>query len=249
MNTYIKIHDLNSVYEPLNTHDYCPISVKEEVNKPQSNTYPQTNKQIFLSKKNVFSMVYYITSLALKNKTNPLDDSNKQIDKYLNKLQYKIPEMMIKWSNEQTINEFADLNNNIIITVQFLNKKFIINHSHLYDRPNKSDLNVFHTVGRVTDECNNQYKKKYDEMLAPDYSTIDTWQPLNIYTYDKAHRYGNKIPIWQKSMNTRHFDKENDGLQAAYSDRASLNNQIRGYDMSNIKKGSTYYENYYYENM
>ena len=50
-------------------------------------------------------------------------------------------------------------------------------------------------------------------------------------------------------MNTRQLDRSNDGLHSAYSDRASLNNQTHGYNMDNIIKGSTSYENYYYENM
>ena len=50
-------------------------------------------------------------------------------------------------------------------------------------------------------------------------------------------------------MNTRHYDRCNDGLHTAYSSRASLNNQIRGYDMKEIYKGCENYENYYYENL
>lgn len=246
---YIKIHDLNSLYEPTNLSGYCPISVKEEQNQPQRNTFPRTNSQIFLSKKNVFGMVYYMTSLNLKNRTNPLVPANKYLYKYLSELQKKIPTMMIKWADEQYINKFEYAADDFIMTLKFLNKKFIINHSHLYDRENRSDLNVFHTTGRVTDECNNEFMKKYDTMLAADHHTVDTWQPLNIFTSDDKNRYGNKIPVWQRSMNTRQLDRSNDGLHSAYSDRASLNNQTRGYNMDNIIKGSTSYENYYYENM
>ena len=50
-------------------------------------------------------------------------------------------------------------------------------------------------------------------------------------------------------MNTRHHDRCNDGLRDAIPERASLNNKIHGYDMSNIIKGSTYYENPSYENV
>jgi hypothetical protein len=247
--TYIKIHDLNSCYEPTNLPGYCPISVKEEQNKPQENTFPHTNSQIFLSKKNVFGMVYYMTSLTLKNRTNPLVPANKHLNTFLTKLQKKIPDMMITWSKEQNINEFKYSADDFMTTLKFLNKKFIRDHSHLYDRANRSDSNVFHTTGRITDECNNQFMKQYDTMLADDYHTVDTWQPLNIFTDNKQNRYCNKIPIWQRSMNTRQLDKSNDGLHSSYSDRASLDNQNRGYNMDNIIKGSTSYENYYYENM
>lgn len=247
--SYIQIHELNSKYQPTNPPGYCPISVKQERNQPQHETFPRTNKEIFLSSKNVYSMVYFLTALNLKNRTNPLVKANKNLDEHLKKLQKKIPKMMVEWANEQKINDFEYLTNDIIQTLHFLNKKFLINYGHLYDRANRSDLNVFHTVGRITDECNNQFTKKYDEMLAADYSTVDTWQPLDIFTYNKRNRYCNKIPVWQRSMNIRQLDRSNDGLHAALPKRASLDNQIHGYDMSNIIKGSTYYDNYYYENL
>jgi hypothetical protein len=249
MAEYIKIHDLNSLYEPINNREYCSISVKEEKNKPKRNSFPRTNSQIFLSKKNVYGMVYYMTALNLKNRTNPLIPANNKLNKYLEQLQEKIPSMMLKWANENNINEFEYTSDDIITTLKFINKKFIMNHGCLYDRSNKSDINVFHTTGRITDECNNQFMKQYDNMFASDHHTVDTWQPLDIFTYDKKNRYSNKIPIWQKSMNTRQYDKSNDGLKTADPDRASLDTQTRGYNMENIIKGSTSYENYYYENM
>jgi hypothetical protein len=246
---YIKIHDLNSLYEPINNREYCSISVKEEKNKPKGNTFPRTNSQIFLSKKNIYGMMYYITALNLKNRTNTNIPKNSNLNKFNKQLQKKIPNIMINWTNKYNINEFEYISDDIIMTLKFLNKKFISDYYNLINKSTKSDLNVFHTTGLITDECNNQYMKQYDNMFAEDHHTVDTWQPLDIFTYNKKNRYSNKIPIWQKSMNTRHLDKSNDGLHTADSDRASINTQTRGYNMDNIIKGSTSYENYYYENM
>jgi hypothetical protein len=237
---YIKIHDVNTFHKSANVSDYCTISVKEERNQPKKNTFPSTNRQIFLSEKNVFGVVYYMISLTLKNRTNA---ENNHFNKYLLKLQKLIPDMMINWANKQNINKFTHASDDFIMTLKFLNKKFIITHSHLYHIENNSDLNVFHTTGRITDVCNNEFMKKYDKMLAADYHTVDTWQPLNIFIDNTQNRYNNKIPVWQRSMNTRQLDKSNDGLHSAYSDRASLNTQTRGYNMDNIIKGSTSYEN------
>ena len=50
-------------------------------------------------------------------------------------------------------------------------------------------------------------------------------------------------------MNIRQYDVANDGLHTATPERASLDTQIHGYDMSNIVKGSTNYENYYFEHI
>lgn len=237
--SYIKLHKLNSTEQTLDMPGYCPISVKAEKNKPETNNFPLTNKQIFLSERNVTDMIYYIVSLNIKNLTKyPLD-----------KLKKITPIYMVKWAEDQSINDFEYLTNDIILTLEFLNKKFLINHSMLYDRAGVNSLNVFQNTGRVTDKCNRESNKKYDEMLAADYHTLDLWQPFEVFTYDKAQRYCNKIPIWQSSMNTRELDRSNDGLHAALPERASLNNQIHGYDMDNIIKGSEYYKNYYYENI
>jgi hypothetical protein len=246
---HIAIHDVNSRVQRTRASGFCPISVKSMKNKPQGTVFPRTNRQIFLSKKNVYSMIYYIVSLNLKNRTNPLWKPNIGLKKQLDAMQKEIPIMMVDWADQQGIDDFEDLNDNILVTLEFLNKKFIINHSRMYDRAGRSDLNVFHTLGRVTDSGNKEYMKHYDEMLATDYHTLDLWQPLKIDTYDKANRYCNKFPVWQTSMNIRELDRSNDGLHAAESKRASLNNQVHGYDMSNIVKGSTFYDNYYYENI
>jgi hypothetical protein len=237
-NEYITLHELNSTKQRINMPGYCPISVKDEINKPEP-FVNITNGDAFLSKKNIHSMVYYVTSLNEKNKTGKSPDKFKK----------EIPVLMKKWAKKEKINDFEDLNDNILLTLEFLNKKFLINYGCLYDRPGVKAINVFHNKAIVTDACNKQTRKKYDEMLASDYHTLDLWQPNEVFTYDKRNRYCNKIPIWQKSMNTRNLDLSNDGLHDAKADRASLDNQIHGYNMENIIKGSTYYENYYYENL
>lgn len=236
---YIQLNDLNSDVKPLHMPGYCPISVKELKNKPEPNDYPVTNREMFLSPKNIYNMIYYIMSLNVKHRTKT----------NLPELQQKIPSYMVKWANEQDIDDFECLHDNILLTLDFLNKKFLINYSCLYDRADSNSLNVFQITGKVTDKCNRQSNKKYDEMLASDYHTLDLWQPFEEFTYDKRNRYCNKIPVWQKSMQIREYDRSNDGLHAAIPERASLDNQIHGYDMDNIIRGSLYYENYYYEHV
>jgi hypothetical protein len=239
MNEYIRLHELNSTKDDLVMPGYCPISVKAEKNRPGPNKFPKTNREIFLSKKNIYNMTYYIVSLNIKNLTKcPVDE-----------LQKITPSYMVKWADDQNIDDFEYLTDDILLTLDFLNKRFLIKHSDLYDGANAKSLNVFRNTGRITDKCNRESDKKFDEMLAADYHTLDLWQPFEAFTYNKKQRYSNKIPVWQSSMNTRTLDRSNDGLHAALPERASLDNQIHGYDMSNIIKGSEYYNNYYYENI
>lgn len=238
---YIELHDVNSKIGKLNTPTHCPISVKDEMNKPSYNDFDNmTNTQIFLSNKNIYYMIYSMVSLNRANRTN--------ID--LDKLQDRIPKLMAEWAIKNKIDNATYVTGDIIQNLGFLNKKFLINHGSLYDRAGLNTLNVFKIEDTVTDRCNRESTKKYDEMLADDYHTLNLWNDdsNDIYVYNQSSRYCNKFPVWQTSMNTRQYDLSNDGLHAAKPERASLNNQTHGYDMSNIIKGSTNYENYYYEN-
>ena len=136
----------------------------------------------------------------------------------------------------------------ILTSLRKLNKKFITNHACVYDKSNKASMNVFRVMDTVTvDACGNEETKKYSEMTADDYRNMDVWQNNQEYTYNKRNRYNNAIPMWQKSMNIRHYEKESDGLHTSNSDRASLDSQLRGYNMNNQIKGSEFYKNYYYD--
>ena len=77
-------------------------------------------------------------------------------------------------------------------------------------------------------------KKKYHELTAEDIPTLDFWREQETQIMNKQFRYGNKIPIWQTSMHTRHYDRGNDGLKHRDQDRASLDVPVRGYKMDNI---------------
>ena len=224
---------------PYIEYEYYPTSVKDTNNRPIINNFPWTNSEIFLSKKNVDHMVYYMIALNTKNYTKTDPKITKR----------KVPPLMKKWATVTEIDDYESLDNNIITNLEFLNKKFLTDNGCLFDIANVNSLNVFQITNKVTDNCNRNYNKKFDEMLAVDYHTIDLHQYYETMTYNKNYRYKNSIPVWQRSMSTRNYDRENDGLRDANPDRASLENQIHGYDMSNIIKGSTYYDNPSYEHL
>ena len=240
-NDIIQLYDVESNDLKANM-DYCPISVKDEKNAPAYNNFDNMNNtQLFLSKRNINHMIYAIISLNKLNKTLP----------NINLLKNQIPNIMHAWAMQTKINNSENVTGDIVQTLEFLNNNFLITHEKLYNRSETDSLNVFRIKDSVTDNCGRESIKKYDEMTAADYHTLNVWNNNNnnTYTSNKIHRDGNRIPVWQKSMNTRHYDVDNDGLHSSESDRASLNTQSRGYDMSNIVKGSTNYENYYYENI
>lgn len=236
---YIQLHDVNSSMFPTNMNEYCPISVKDEMNPPSINYLDElTNTDIFLSKKNIHYMTHYLIAMNEKNKTgnNPSD------------LVHLVPKMMVEWASKEKLNDSEYAYSDILLTLAFLNEQFLINHANVYDRSNLSTRNIFRVNDKITiDGCGNQESKKYNEMTAVDYQNIDVWQSQQVYTYDKRNRYGNEIPTWQKSMNIRQYERNSDGLHESNPDRASLDMQIRGYNMSNQIRGSTSYENPYYE--
>jgi hypothetical protein len=239
---YIQLHDVNLDLLETGMNSYYPISVKDEMNTPSVNYLDSlTNTDIFLSKKNIHYMTYYLVSMNARNKTG--------VDSV--KLALQVPKIMMKWSVNENLNEFEYAHSNILLTLEFLNKKFLGDHPTLYDMYNQLTKNIFRTTDKITiDACGNQASKKYNEMTATDYQNIDVWQSRQEYTYDKRKRYGNKIPMWQKSMNIRQYDRGNDGLHTSNPDRASLETQTRGYDMSNQIRGSNSYDtNPYYENI
>jgi hypothetical protein len=249
---------MNSIYNSGNTNYqtplYCSISVKDENNIPQYDNFPSDNISIFLSKKNIYNMIYYIISLNNSNKTDLVrtqrGDLEKQREESLKILQSQIPTIMYDWAKKNSINGFEDLYDNIFMRLNYLNKQFLLDNGNMFDLIGKESINVFQIKNdKITDSCGNIVEKKYDEMLASDYHTLDLHKPLDIFRTNNNFRYTNNVPIWQKSMNTRHYDRCNDGLHAAHSNRSSLNNQLRGYDMSEIHKGIENYNNYYYENL
>lgn len=237
----IQLHDVDSHIGTPSVSGYCPISVKNEINPPDVNYLDNmSNADIFLSKKNMMYMIYYLIAMNNKNMTGN-NTSN---------FHTLVPQMMKDWAEHQRLNDFEYVYDNIILRLKFLNEKFLVNHANVYDKANLSSLNVFRVKDKVTvDACGNQALKKYNEMSADDYKNIDVWQSEQLYTYDKRNRYGNKFPVWQYSMNTRHYDLSNDGLHTSNPDRASLNNISRGYNMENIIKGSDFYNYPSYENL
>ncbi len=233
-----EVSNKSNQFQPLPIYD--PVSLKDEKNKPAYNPLDcASNARLFLSDKNIYGMRSYIVALN----TDGMTQTNPR------KIQQIIPGRMRLWAKQNDINDYEDMFNDAMATLRYLNQKFLKDNGDLYDARGCHALNVFQNKGQVSDECGNTSLKKYDEMLATDYHTIDLWRPQITTQENSMFRYKNEIPIWQKSMNRRHYSKENDGLHAAIPERASLDMQLRGYDMSNIKKGAEYYENYFYENM
>lgn len=76
--------------------------------------------------------------------------------------------------------------------------------------------------------------KKYSELTAADIPTVNVWAPQEVRRVDSQFRYGNSIPVWQRSMHARHYDRGNEGLRHDDSARSSLETPVYGYEMGDI---------------
>jgi hypothetical protein len=80
----------------------------------------------------------------------------------------------------------------------------------------------------------NRHRKKFSELLAHDIPTIDVWAVQEVQQYNQHFRYNNTIPVWQRSMAKRHYDRSNEGL-AETEESSSRETIQRGFDMSEIQ--------------
>jgi hypothetical protein len=217
---------------------YCPMSNKQEMNPPSINYLDiASNTAIFLSNRNVIHMTEYIISLNL--------EQNTEYD--LKSIKNDMPRIMKKWTIEENLDDYEYLYDNPIMVLSYINKHFLDTHGYLYQKDVVK--NVYRIDGLTTDKVGNQITKKYSEMTADEYKNINVWKQTDLFTSDTKQRYNNKVTPWESGLYTRHYDRDNDGLQHSNHERASLNTQIRGYDMSNIIKGSTFYENPHHVNI
>ena len=217
-------------------YKYYPYSNKNIINLPRNIPADYlSNSQIFLHKKNVYGMTSFITGLSKQN-----------TEKFNPNLNTLIPKLMLQWSKIKNIDDFEYVYTDQTQILDFINKDFLKDPMviNVYtDKLTKSDrLNVFRST-EFADNAGHFKKKSYDKMTADEYKNIDVWHETELFSTKNKFRYANQIPNWQKSMNVRHYDKSNSGLHEADPDRASLDVFQRGYDMSNIHKGSEFYNN------
>lgn len=216
------------------------LSTKEKINKATT-IYDKLPADIFMSAENIRKVVKEIFLLHQSN-------GGKLHYLYFRRI---LPNIMHKW----IINKI-NLTSSNMDYITYINKLFIKNNDNLYrfksnnfiDRENSIDTNVFRvdtTLGISIDDEIIPVRKKGKELMASDYQLIDVWKPQSTEISTENFRNGNKIPVWQRSLNTRNYDRLGDGYASVNPDDASLNSIYLGYgsDFSNlIKKNQDLYK-------
>jgi len=151
-----------------------------------------------------------------------------------------VPTRMSEW----LLNYNGPLESNESI-VFYLNKLFIKSCFELYTYKTDTniaaalDTNVYRsemTMGTCDDNDNIiTVTKKYNDLLASDYGSIDVWALQTTEVSTANARNKNMVPIYQKSMNVRKYDKDNQGYRSTL-EHASLNTNLNGYgtDMASL---------------
>ena len=195
--------------------------MKRSIKQP----YILNNIELFLNNTNINNIKKTLKKLRIENNINNscYDDRNT----------YHI---MKKWAESENISEYEYIYNDYTIILSYINKMFIEHNSYLYSENIES--NVFKMKGSILDKHGNITMKAYNDMTADDYNNINlTYQQSNTYRDNSMYRNNNKIAPWEISLYKRNYDRSNEGFDHSIND-SSLDNQIHGYDMSNIIKGN-----------
>jgi hypothetical protein len=200
------------------------LSSKEKLNKA-TKIYDKSAEDIFMSEENIRKISKEVFLLHQSN-------GGKLHYLYFRRI---LPNIMFNWIN----NRRNPISNNMDI-ITYLNKLFITKHDNLYTYKTNSlindqpliDSNVYRvdtTLGMTIDDNIVPIRKKGKELLASDYQLIDVWKEQTTEVSSASSRNGNKIPVWQRSMNIRNYDRSGEGYAAIDSNEASLDNHSRGY--------------------
>lgn len=199
------------------------LSRKEIINKPTA-IIDREDRYVFMTTTNQLNITKQIYML------------HKKSGGILDYLYFRsiIPTLMDRWITKTYIPE----NSYNMDTIDYLNKRFVKQHPQLYTFKTCDpiehvvDNNVYKTRLNLG-ECDDEFKtrvvsKSHGELLAHDYDSIDVWAEQSTEYTNNDMRYRNTVPLWQKSMNTRHYDKDNQGYRSS-KDHSSLHTIVSGY--------------------
>ncbi len=227
------------LFEPEN---YQPLTSVKGVKAAPSRLQfdDQDVKELFLAVKNI---AYLGNNLyAIHTQLGGRSDKSKYRELVVKLVPYFLK--LTDFSQYVTVEYQATGNNNTSEALLAANNDFM---KFCLSKLQANHFNPYREVARVG-PSDDKKNVKYYEMTADDIKTVDTWHNYSTQLNNNRHySNGNKPYIWEASIHSHNFDRANEGLQAKNSDRASLANPVRGFDMSKIHTAVTQYskEDYY----
>jgi hypothetical protein len=123
-------------------------------------------------------------------------------------------------------------NNNYVDALRTINLDF---HKNVYKYFKWNVYNPFHDDIEVGPN-DARILKKSAEIMPEDFGTLDVWREQFTTVLNRQFRDNNRIPAYRTGIQTRNYDRGNEGLRFNDPDRSSLETPIYGYDMSRINK-------------
>lgn len=215
-------------------------SVKYQKNHINSDYYePYTDITLidaFLSKSNICKLIKLLYF-------NHREQGGKSTLKLFIKT---VPKLASKFVIDENMHNYEYINgSNWVQELKHANTRFTNQYRTLFrwkpghHCPLMNPFRQQYQVSRINEWDNITEQKRGDMLLADDIKQLDVWKPYQIDRSNRNFRYKNKIPIWQKSMQIRHYDRSNEGL--TYSrENSEREGIIRGYNMSSIYNTSVY---------
>ncbi len=198
------------------------------------------NTSTVLHEKNIKDIFMTVNNQVRLTKTlYQMHKNNGGIMKYVH-FRTIIPKQMENWIQNFCIEDHLETEDVYIIDqVYFLNKMFVKQNDFFYKFTTNENINIVPDTNpyKLTtaiadfDIDGGETKieeKKYTSLLAHEYGQVDVWREQTTEVTNNVSRYCNKIPVWQRSMNNRYYDQDNEGY-ANTIENSSHDNILLGY--------------------
>ena len=180
----------------------------QKIRNDKPSLEPKINiRNKFLSNENIRHLTKQVTDYIISNNINIIgtNNSKRNIDPLIT-YDYVSKHLMLKMITRFNIDEYVNTNVDTFYLLSMMNNDFLHMVSKLLPsntfRPNHSLV-----------IANNE------PILMPNVTpehiqSLNLWKPYEVNIKNSHHRYGNKLPVWQTSMHTRNYDRDNEGLSS-----------------------------------
>jgi hypothetical protein len=149
-----------------------------------------------------------------------------------------ISKLMRKFAKSRDLNDYVSIEAQATGYSNYAECLRAINNDFTHEFYKYMPWNAYNPVREKIEVGPTEFRvlKKGYELRPEDYGTLDLWREQVVQLRDSVYRDGNKIPFYQATVCSRHYDKSNEGLRCGSADRASLETPVYGYDMTQIYK-------------
>jgi hypothetical protein len=148
-----------------------------------------------------------------------------------------VPKLMEEFMKNRNLNDYDNVETPATTFKDWAQILHTINYDFIkfsYKYFKWNEFNPFQNKIQVGKSGERKYKKMY-ELMPDDHGTIDVWREKSIIFKNENFRNNNRLPAYQTTLHTRHYDLSNEGLRdGSNSDRASLENFQRGFNMNTV---------------